>query len=355
MEITVTRQTIKRIAGYPVKSARAVSLVHVSDHEPGITRIKRGKGFSYYFQDKKVTNEEQLKRIRQLVIPPAWKKVWICPEANGHLQATGYDTKNRKQYLYHPLWIELRGKTKFYRLHSFGEALPSIRKQVKKDLRLHGLPKEKVLATVISLLEQTNIRIGNEIYEKLYGSFGLSTLKDKNVKLKGTKMRFVFTGKKGINHDITLRNKKLANIVLHCREIPGKHLFQYYDENNHRQSICSDDVNEYIKQLSGKDFTSKDFRTWSGTVECIRAFREACGEKDEHALKKNVVDAIDRVAACLGNTRSVCKKYYIHPAIISTYETGKLRAYLNKYTRGNQWMDRDERILMKLLESKINN
>lgn len=352
MENNLTGQTIRKIADDPVKSALAVNLVHISDDIPGIKRVKHGKGFIYYYNDKKIANENVLSRIRDLVIPPAWKNVWICPQENGHLQATGMDAKNRKQYLYHPAWKELRGTTKFYRLHAFGKALPTIRKQLRKDLSRRDLSKEKVLATIISLMEQTNIRIGNEVYERLYGSFGLSTLKDNNVKLNGSKMRFVFTGKKGVSHDITLRNKRLANIVLHCREIPGKHLFQYYDENKERQSICSGDVNEYIKRLSGKSFTSKDFRTWSGTVECIRALREST-VKEPHPLKKNIIKAFDQVASCLGNTRSVCKKYYIHPVVISAYENGKLQDYFDQCRRGAKWMDREEKILMKILESKL--
>lgn len=317
MEVDVSRKILRSVAGDVIQSAEAVRLRYVTDSLPGIRRVRDGKGFGYLYENKKISDQKVLKRIEALVIPPAWEKVWICAHENGHLQATGYDTKNRKQYRYHPLWIVLRGKTKFYRLSEFGKVLPSIRKQVQKDLKLKGLPKQKILATIISLMEQTNIRIGNKMYEKLYGSFGLSTLKDKNVKLKGNKIRFVFTGKKGINHDISIKNKRLAKIVLHCREIPGSHLFQYYDENNERQPIYSDDVNEYIKQISNKDFTSKDFRTWSGTVECLRALKRIGPGKEITKLKNNIVSAIDEVAQCLGNTRAVCKKYYIHPAVLT--------------------------------------
>ncbi|HEX5553293.1 MAG TPA: DNA topoisomerase IB [Chitinophagaceae bacterium] len=354
MEVNVNGKTMRSLAGDAVKSAEAVHLVHVTDKITGITREWNQKGFEYFYKSKRIKKANDLKRIKSLVIPPAWENVWICPFEDGHLQATGYDTKKRKQYRYHPLWIALRGKTKFYRLREFGDVLPTIRQRLQKDLRLKGLSREKVLATVISLMEQTNIRIGNALYEKLYGSFGLSTFHDKNVKVNGSSIRFVFKGKKGVSHDINIRNKKLARIVHRCREIPGKDLFQYYDEKNHVQSINSGDVNDYIRQISGKDFTSKDFRTWAGSVECIRAFKGIGFEGTDPMLKKNMVKAIDRVAVCLGNTRSVCKKYYVHPITLKCYENGQLEKYVKKFRRGTRWMEPEERILMKMLESHTN-
>lgn len=322
-------------------------LIHVRDTMDGITRISRGKGFSYSYRGKILTDPKQLARIKNLVIPPAWRRVWICSKENGHLQATGYDSKDRKQYLYHPLWIASRGKTKFHRLQAFGKMLPSVRKQVHHDLRLKGMPKKKVLAAAISLLEGTGIRIGNERYKKQYDSYGLSTLKDNNVRLNGNRLRFVFTGKKGVKRDISIKNKKLARVVQHCREIPGQHLFQYYDEEGKNQSVHSGDINDYIKALSGMEFTSKDFRTWSGTVECIRALRDL----NQQRSKDGIIVAVDQAAECLGNTRSVCRRYYIHPKIISSYESGELDQYFRKFDQDTKWLDREERLLIALLST----
>lgn len=329
----------------------AAGLVHVSDAMAGIRRVRRGKGFSYSFKNKKITDTRTLRRIRLLMIPPAWRNVWICPKENGHLQATGYDTRDRKQYLYHPSWTALRGKAKYYRLHAFGEVLSSIRRQVEKDLTRKKSARRKVLAAMIRLIEETHVRVGNASYEKLYGSHGLSTLKDQHVKLNGGTIRFVFQGKKGVSHDISIHNKRLARIVQHCREIPGKHLFQYYDEEGKRQSVDSGDINEYIKELSGDEFTSKDFRTWSGTVECLRALRGSSPQAGNRPVKESLAAAIDHVAGCLGNTPAVCRKYYIHPAIISALEKGNLGDYFTQNVRSTQWMDRDERLLMRLLRA----
>ncbi|MDD4729520.1 MAG: DNA topoisomerase IB [Dysgonamonadaceae bacterium] len=270
----LTPKQIARIMDDPVKTAKAVKLIHVSDSDEGIIRVKRGRGFSYLYKNKKMTDKVQLNRIKELVIPPAWKNVWICTLENGHLQVTGYDIKKRKQYIYHPVWIALRNQTKFYRMIQFAYALPEIRMNLEKDLALHGLKERKVLATVVSLMERTSIRIGNEVYEKLYGSYGLTTLKDRHFKGTNSKLRFTFKGKKGIKHDITLTNKKLARIVQQCKEIPGKELFQYYDEEGKHYPIDSGMVNDYIKEISGHDFTAKDFRTWSGTVNAFIALNE---------------------------------------------------------------------------------
>ncbi|HPZ26184.1 MAG TPA: DNA topoisomerase IB, partial [Kaistella sp.] len=259
----------------PVKSAKAVSLIYTTDQEQdGIYRRKSGKKFVYFNGDEKIRDKEEIERINKLAIPPAWENVWICALKNGHLQATGIDAKQRKQYRYHPLWNALRNHTKFYRMLQFGYALPKMRLQLEKDLAIKSLEKRKVLAVVVSLMERTNIRIGNNIYEKLYGSFGLTTLKDKHVDIKGQKLKFSFKGKKGVYHDIELKNAKLARAVQNCKDIPGKELFQYYDENGQRHAIESGMANEYIKEISGDDFTAKDFRTWSGTVNALIAFKE---------------------------------------------------------------------------------
>jgi len=362
MEITteqilrLPRRKIKTILHDAEKAAKAVDLVYVSDTAPGITRVKRGNSFSYLLNNQPIKDKEELQRIKSLVIPPAWENVWICPMPNGHLQATGLDKLKRKQYRYHPLWNALRNHTKFYHIIEFGKALPKIRLQVEKDLDLPGMPVEKVLATVVSLMERTHIRIGNNMYEKLYGSFGLTTLKDKHVKVDGSHMRFAFKGKKGVEHDIDLKSKRLAKIVKQCRDIPGKELFQYYDEEGNRKSIDSGMVNNYIKQISGGDFTAKDFRTWAGTVQALLTFKELGFFDTATETKKKIVEALDTVSKHLGNTRTVCKKYYVHPLIISLYESKELKKYIDSLDSIEQNDNKtdltpEEKLLMKILEA----
>src|SRR6185503_6412713 len=323
------KSTLKKLAQDPVATAKAVQLVYVSCKDEGIQRIKAGKGFKYVFQDKTIKDKNTLHRIRSLVIPPAWREVWICKISEGHLQATGLDVRSRKQYRYHPLWNELRNKTKFYRLPELGKLLPSIRKKLEADLSLQGLPKNKVLAAVVSLMEKTGIRIGNEFYEKLYGSFGLTTLKDKHAEIKGNLLKFCFRGKKGVEHTVSLKSHKLAKIVQNCRDIPGKELFQYIDENGDRQSIDSGMVNEYIRKLAGEDFTAKDLRTWCGTLVALTAITEN-GLVTDGDPKKKVIAVLDKVSEQLGNTRTVCKKYYVHPLLLELYEDGKLDKWLSR-------------------------
>jgi len=354
--VKLTKKKIESIVNDPEKTAKAASLVYVSDTDRGITRIKAGEKFQYYFAEKKIEDDEELLRIKHLVIPPAWKNVWICRLANGHLQATGFDIKNRKQYKYHPDWNKLRNETKFYRLHEFGKVLPLIRLQIEKDLSLPRLPVEKVLGAVVSLMERTNIRVGNNFYEKLYGSFGLTTLKDKHVTIEGSKLKFSFKGKKGVMHDVTLKNKKLSNIVKKCRDIPGKELFQYYDENGERRSIDSGMVNEYIRKISGSDFTTKDFRTWAGTIHAFLALKEIGCCDTEAETKKRIVEVLDNVSKLLGNTRAVCKKYYVHPLILSLYENKKIEKYIAELDDilvddNKASLTPEEKILMKILES----
>ena len=348
---------IARIMDDPVKTAKAVKLIHVSDSDEGIIRLRRGRGFSYLHENKKVTDKVQLNRIKKLVIPPAWKNVWICMLENGHLQVTGLDIKQRKQYIYHPVWIALRNQTKFYRMIQFAYALPEIRMNLEKDLALHGLKERKVLATVVSLMERTSIRIGNEVYEKLYGSYGLTTLKDRHFKGTSSKLRFTFKGKKGIKHDITFTNKKLARIVQQCKEIPGKELFQYYDEEGKHYPIDSGMVNDYIKEISGHDFTAKDFRTWSGTVNAFIALNELGMADTETERKKIIVSALDKVACLLGNTRAVCKKYYVHPLILHLYETDSLKKYLKQLDNIEKneiksGLTHEEEVILTLLENE---
>ncbi len=339
-----------------VKAAQAISLIYISDSTEGIRRMKKGNSFSYLLKEQTLNDDEAMKRIKSLVIPPAWENVWISPIENGHLQATGTDAKHRKQYRYHPLWNALRNHTKFYRLHEFGKALPGIRLQLEKDLSLPDLPVEKVLAAAVSLMERTNIRVGNNLYEKLYGSFGMTTLKDKHVKIEGTKIRFTFKGKKGVDHDINIKSNKLAKIVKQCRDIPGKELFQYYDEEGKRKSIDSGMINNYIRQISGGEFTAKDFRTWSGTVQAILAFNELGFFDTQTETKKKIVEALDMVAKHLGNTRTVCKKYYVHPLVVSLYESQTLKTYtsdLEKIEANNNKtnLTPEEKVLMKILEA----
>jgi DNA topoisomerase-1 len=268
------------------QAAKMADLRYVSDKDPGITRTKRGAGFAYYNGEEQVIDEAILQRIKTLAIPPAWTNVWICKKENGHIQATGVDTKGRKQYRYHPHWQALRNETKFHRLYEFGKVLPSIRLKVEEDLAKKELTEEKVLATVVSIMERTFIRIGNDDYEKLYGSYGLTTLKDKHVKVEGNTVKFSFKGKKGIYHDITLRNRKLAKLVKMCQDIPGKELFQYFGENGERCSIDSGMVNRYIKEASGGDFTAKDFRTWAGTLHILQTFCSMEHPESDTASKK---------------------------------------------------------------------
>lgn len=304
----------------PVESAKAVGLRYVTDAGPGMRRRRAGKGFAYIGADgKAVRDREALTRIRALAIPPAWTDVWICPSANGHLQATGRDARGRKQYRYHARWREVRDETKYGRMIAFAEALPRIRRRVERDLERPGLEREKVLATVVRLLETTLIRVGNEEYARANDSFGLTTLRNRHVEVNGSTLRFEFYGKSGRRHRITLDDPRLARIVKRCRDIPGYELFQYLDDDGERRSIDSTDVNEYLREAAGEEFTAKDFRTWGGTVLAAIAL---CGFEPcdcEAEAKKNVARAIEMVAERLGNTPAVCRKCYVHPAVIEAY------------------------------------
>ena len=352
----LSKRKLRSIVKDEEKTAKAANLIYVNDKEPGIERKKKGKNFEYYFQGKLVKDDEELLRIKHLVIPPAWEKVWICKKENGHLQVTGYDVKGRKQYRYHPHWNALRNHTKFYRIHDLGKVLPQIRKHLKKDLRKPELSERKVLAVVVSLMERTNIRIGNSFYEKTNGSYGLTTLKDRHVTFNGNSATFSFVGKKGVSHKVKLKNKRLSSLIKKCRDVPGKELFQYYDEDGKHHSIDSGMVNSYIREISGKDFTAKDFRTWAGTVHAFLALKSigCCETKTE--TKKKIVEALDIVSEHLGNTRTVCKKYYVHPLILSLYESNKLDKYFNSIDdiekkNGKASLSPDEKTVMKILES----
>lgn len=353
--IKLTRKKLERLAKDPVKSAETVDLVYVSDTEPGVERVKEGEEFSYLLSGKNISDEETLKRIKSLVIPPAWTSVWICTNPKGHLQVTGVDAMGRKQYKYHPLWSQVRNHTKFNTLYTLGQNLPAIRKQIQTDMAKKGLPQEKVLAVVLSLMQCTCIRIGSSSYEKMYGSFGITTLKDRHVDVKGSQIKFSFKGKKGVYHNITLKSKKLANLVQRCKDIPGKELFQYYDSEGNRHSIDSGMVNNYMRQLSQGHFTAKDLRTWAGTVRALEAFKELGPADTEAGIKKNIVQALDMVAEQLGNTRTVCKKYYVHPSVIDLYTNNKLTPYLERTSHeectDDTELNNTERVLMDLLRS----
>ncbi|MDB5226714.1 MAG: topoisomerase [Bacteroidota bacterium] len=353
-EISVNKRTLRAGIKDPAKSAKAVNLVYVSDQDEGFVRLRDGASFYYMEGDQKLTDKDQLARIKKLVIPPAWENVWICKLENGHLQVTGTDKLGRKQYRYHPSWNTVRNHTKFYRLLEFGKQLPVMRKQLEKHLSLSGFPREKVLAAVVSLLERTKIRIGNSFYEKLYGSFGLSTMKNRHVQVNGTKIVFTFKGKKGVQHQIDLRSRRLANIVKGCKEIPGKELFTYLDENGAVHNVESGMVNEYIRTISSGDFTAKDFRTWAGTVQAILGFKEVENFESETEKNRKIVAVYDMVAKQLGNTRTVCKKYYVHPIVVKLYEEKKLGKYLeqlNESEAGIAGLSPEEELLLKILET----
>ncbi|HYG34835.1 MAG TPA: DNA topoisomerase IB [Clostridia bacterium] len=309
----------------PVESAHVVGLRYVTDEMPGITREKSGQGFRYrYATGDFVQDEEVLNRIKSLAIPPAWTEVWICPDPYGHLQATGRDDRGRKQSRYHPRWREIRDETKYARMIAFGKALPRIRKRVEQDLALPGLQRNKVLATVVRLLEVSLIRVGNEEYAQENKSFGLTTMRDQHVNVRGSTVRFHFRGKSGKWHDVDIRDRHLAKIVRSCQDLPGQELFQYINDEGQRQTVSSEDVNQYLREINGEDFTAKDFRTWAGTVLAAMALREFQQFDSQAQAKKNIVQAIESVSERLGNTKTVCRKCYIHPEVINAYMEGSL-------------------------------
>jgi DNA topoisomerase-1 len=310
----------------PLESAKAAGLRYVTDDEPGIRRQRRGKGFTYIDpQRRTVKDEKTLERIQKLVIPPAWTDVWICPRPNGHLQATGRDARGRKQYRYHANWREVRDETKFGRMIAFGESLPKIRERIDRDMSQRGLGREKVLATVVKLLETTLIRVGNKEYVKQNNSFGLTTLRDQHVDVDGATLRFEFRGKSGKEHSVEVHDRRLARIVKQCRDVPGQKLFQYLDGDGERQSVSSEDVNAYLRETTGEDFSAKDFRTWGGTVLALSALLEVGACESEREANKAVVEAIKHVSGQLGNRPAICRKYYVHPVVIQSFLEGTLR------------------------------
>jgi DNA topoisomerase-1 len=301
------------------------SLRYTSDSQPGFSRVLRGKHFVYRdVRGRPIRDARVIQRIRKLAIPPAYRDVWICPDPNGHLQATGRDARGRKQYRYHPQWREHRDATKFDRMLEFGRALPRIRRRVAKDLRSSGLPKEKVLATIVRLLECTLIRVGNEEYARANGSFGLTTLRNRHVEVKSGALALEFRGKSGIQQRALVTDRRIARIVRDCRDIPGQELFQWVDENGERRPIGSSDVNDYLRDASGGSFTAKDFRTWFATVEALERLRKTRPGGTSEA-KKQVLATVKAVSEKLGNTPAICRKCYIHPEVLSAHEAGRLR------------------------------
>ncbi|MCK9519816.1 MAG: DNA topoisomerase IB [Dehalococcoidia bacterium] len=327
----------------------------MADAAPGIRRKRARDTFRYVGPDGSPIRDDD---IRSLAVPPAWTDGWICPKSNGHIQATGRDAKGRKQYRYHPRWREVRDETKFTRMLAFGAALPNIRGRVDDDLGSRGLPREKVLATVVRLLETTLIRVGNDEYARDNRSFGLTTMRDRHVDVDGSSLVVQFEGKSGKKHRIDLRDRRLASIVKRCRDIPGYELFQYVDEEGQRQTIDSSDVNEYLREISGEDFTAKDFRTWAGTVLAALALQEFLQFDSNAEAKRNVVRAVEQVARRLGNTATVCRKSYIHPAVIDSYLDGTMLEVFRTRTE-NELRDElpnlspEEATVMTLLRQRL--
>ena len=343
----------------PEESAKAAGLRYVSDTRPGIRREKSGE-HTFGYKDAhgaNVTDEKTLARIKGLVIPPAWTDVWISTAANGHLQATGRDQRGRKQSRYHPRWREVRDESKYERMVHFAAALPLLREHVKRDLGRPGLPREKVLATIVSVMEQTHIRVGNQEYAKENKSYGLTTMRNKHVRVDGSEITFDFQGKSRVHHTISLQDRKLARVIKQCEEIPGYELFQYLDHDGNHHAIDSNDVNEYLREVTGQHFTAKDFRTWAGSVLACDLLREFGPFETATQAKKNVVEAIKAVAAKLGNTPSVCRKCYVHPAVLEAY-LGGITAQEAKQELEQEMAEHEnalraeERALVELLEQR---
>jgi DNA topoisomerase-1 len=343
----------------PAESAKAVGLRHVTDEILGFRRKRLGKSFTYFDQNgKRLEDSEHLARIKSLAIPPAWEDVWICPYANGHLQATGRDARGRKQHRYDPRWRDVRDETKFARLVAFARALPKIRRQVAEDLEMPGLPRKKVLAAVVKLLEISLIRVGNDEYARDNKSYGLTTMRDHHVDVSGANMRFHFRGKSGKTHSMDIRDPRLAKIVKKCQDLPGQEIFQYIDNDSKQQDVKSEDVNEYLREISGADFTAKDFRTWSGTVLAAMALQEFERFDTQAQAKKNILRAIEAVAERLGNTPAICRKSYVHPAVLDSYLEGSMLNAMRQRAQ-QQWNESisklrpEEAAVLALLQKRL--
>lgn len=345
------------LGGKPVQdSATTRRLRYTTDSARGIRRKRCGRGFVYVGGNgRRIRNSETLERIKNLAIPPAWTDTWICPREDGHLQATGRDAKGRKQYRYHPAYRAQRDETKFHRMLEFSTLLPKVRQRVERDLSLPGLSREKVLATVVRLLEKTLIRVGNEVYARQNRSYGLTTMRDRHVEVTGDEIRFRFRGKSGVVHSVAVNDSRLAKIVQQCQSLPGQELFQFLDDDGKRQDVSSSDVNEYLHRITGRAVSAKDFRTWAGTMGAATAFRDLGPTESEKEANKIVVQVIDQVAENLGNTREVCRKYYVHPRVIDRYLKGEVipatpRLRKPKRSRPSAMLRRDESAVLKFLD-----
>ncbi|MFL6529637.1 MAG: DNA topoisomerase IB [Chthoniobacterales bacterium] len=347
------------IVSDPKEAAEEAGLRYVSDDQPGYTRKKKGDDFEFYdTKGELITDEARVLRIKRIGIPPAWTDVWICPSASGHLQATGRDARRRKQYRYHEKFREFRDETKYEKMLIFGAALPKIRERIEADLALPGLAKNKVLATIVSLMERTFIRVGNEEYAKTNKSYGLTTMRNKHVKVQGHKLRFNFRGKSGVEHQIDVADRRLARIVKRVQELPGQELFGYLDDDGEVHNITSQDVNDYLREITGEDFTAKDFRTWAGTVLAAVALSALDPFQTKKEATKNVTTAVKAVAKILGNTPAVCRKCYVHPAVLETYLSGEMIDGLRRKTaeaieEKAQDLQTVELAVMKFLQTRL--
>ena len=345
-------------AASSIESASDARLSYVTDGQPGISRVRAGKGFRYYDSHGRLVRDSAvLRRIQSLVIPPAWKDVWICSSSQGHLQATGRDARNRKQYRYHPRYRAAREETKYGKLILFGQMLPRIRRKVRHDLALPGLPEEKVLATVVRLMDLAQIRVGNEEYARENQSYGLTTMRNRHVRINGSTMHFQFKGKSGKVHELDLQDRRLAAIVKRSRDLPGYELFQYLDERGAHIPLESGMVNQYLRETTGEDITAKDFRTWHGTVQAAQELGAYGAASTKTEAKRNVVAATKAVAGKLGNRPATCRKHYIHPAVLELYEAGGLDRYMSAKATGEKLrgLEACELSVLKVLQSYLPN
>ena len=347
------KNLLQKLLTAPEKAVEHLDLIYVDARQLPIARMRRGKGFTYRLGDNHLTDKEHLERINGLVIPPAWKNVRITHLPNGHLQAVGRDAKNRKQYRYHSTWVKIRNQTKFFKMAAFGKQLPKIRERIEKDLSEKGWPKRKVVALVIKLMDETHIRIGNEQYARRNKSYGLSTLRKKHVDIYKNRVKFEFVGKKGKKHTVTVRNKKLIRLVGRCEDIPGWELFQYYDDEGGKQTIDSTMVNEYIHEISSEFFTAKDFRTWAASVIFFETLYDLGISVDQKEIEANILIGYDAAAKALGNTRAVCRKYYVHPLLVSSYKDGSLQKSFSQVEADQNDMQNftpSENAILRLIE-----
>jgi len=347
------------IAPDPIDVAEEAGLRYVSDEQPGYTRKTKGDDFEYFdTEGKRIRDETRLLRIKRLAIPPAYTDVWICPGPNGHIQATGRDARGRKQYRYHERWREARDENKYERMIVFGKALAKIRRRVNRDLKRRGLPREKVLATVVQLLERTFIRIGNEEYAKENKSFGLTTMRNRHLDVTATTLKFRFRGKSGKEHEVDVTDRRLAKIIRQLQDLPGQEVFQYLNEKGERRKVTSEDVNDYLREITGEDFTAKDFRTWAGTLLAAMALNAQDPFEDKSQAKKNIKDAISAVAKILGNTPAICRKCYVHPIVLETYLEGGMIEGLKQKTeetleRKRPDLKSQEAAVMRFLQARL--